>query len=130
MAKIHTVWLDGKRGLKPAAKLRSGFIVGYDEQKNLVLAMVGEPDFEETVEQIMNFMLSTMEIADDITRGKKKDEIYDHVVSTFSLYVDKFHPEAKEHKYEFGDKTDKELLDEHEEKISNAADKQGKTKVS
>lgn len=118
---IRQVYIDDDKGvLRRRTVIQKGFLIGNIEKKGLIFEMIGEPGFNETVDDMCSGLLHVMFMANDISGGKAKDEIYKRVNQAVSLILDKFNPEAKEEK--FGIVSDAEILKLEEEKINKEYD--------
>ena len=96
---------EGKRVLMRQPHI---VIIGHDPEKNAIqLNIQGRISFEEMVDMFntaLYELLLTFEKeagkAEGIDKKQLKQDVYDKAVLGFSLMVDKFHPEAKNDKYE------------------------------
>jgi uncharacterized UPF0160 family protein len=112
----------GEKTIKKVTNIDNGFLVGNIDKKELVLSLIGEPNFDETMDDMMSAIYHIMSMADEQTNGKDKEEIYTRTVQAFSLIVDKFSPEMANKK--FGDGVTDEAILKAQEDVVNVRSKQ------
>ncbi len=108
---LRDVKVSGDKSSFSKVDIAAGFIVGHTNEATpgLVFEMVGEPKFDDAVDDMMSAVYHMCAIALIANENKPevKEEIYKRVVQAFSLVMDKFHPEAKDRRTDI--MTDEEL---------------------
>lgn len=118
---LRQVYIDDDKGiLRRRTVVQHGFVVGNIHKEKLVLEMIGNPDFEETIDDMCSALLHVMAIANDITKGKQKELIYKKVNQAVGLILDKFDPTMADKKW--GGVTDKEIIELEDKKLDAAYD--------
>lgn len=122
----HPVYLEDDKGmLRPRATVDSGFVIGNINKEVLVFELLGEPSFDETMDDMMSGIYHICQTADMLTNNTQTEEIYKRAVQAFSLVMDKFNPDAKERRAESAILTDEEIIAAENAKL-NDLDKQSK----
>lgn len=122
----YPVYLENEKGmLQPKVRLDTGFVVGNIDKKHLVFELIGNPSFDETMDDMMSAIYHICQTADMMTHNKQTEEIYKRTVQAFSLVMDKFNPDAKTRRAESAILTDEEIIEAENAKL-NDLDQQGK----
>ncbi len=120
-APNRQIYVDDDKGvLRRCTVVQNGFIIGNINKEKLVLEMIGNPDFEETIDDLCSGLLHIMFMANDITKGKQKDLIYKKVNQAVGLILDKYDPSMADKKW--GGVTDKEIIELENKKLEKAFD--------
>lgn len=124
---VRQIYVDDDKGvLRRRTAMAGGFILGHIDEKGFIFEMVGEPNFNQTVDDFCSGLYHMMSLANEVTDGKAKDEIYTRVNQAVSLVLDEFYPEMKDKKFLL---SDEEILKLEDAKINKEYDriKQEKT---
>lgn len=108
-------------------QLSKGFLIGLGEESNQFrFQAIGSLTLDESLDIVNNALFHILNAYNAQTEGKLKEEIFERATLNVSLILDKFYPEAKEHKHQELTNQAVEVLKKENEILRASRNTQGK----